>query len=349
MEAIVASGHIAQPQQLPIVPQDNRTADVAKPIFQRLKDTALRVWNFVVTVVAAAFGKVNFLFFRVLGFIHPTWALKAEVAFLRLSQAIQNGWSGEAQQADELRVQNQDLRLRLRNLEHADQLNANLTQERDDLQAHNQRLTAAHAFLDQRVNGLLQQHQHQAQQVNAINDDRNLILQERDLLGQQRDRLNIDLVLQRNEAQVAQQAAVAAAQEQARAQVQQLEQQIPLLEEQLNAIQVDREIDQRFRQAFDAAKQVLLRPNNQKTELDDFLEFILPQLVSNISEIRQRINDRAPRVAGTAQETADRATDLNLARVTEGLQKFLPLFALHRDYRNDLLLVQQNLAFVQPV
>lgn len=258
--------HAIPIQRISVEPQPEIIATTSG-IFENIKPSLLYWWNLCLSGTKLAFANTGFFFFRALEFISPTLALRAEGIVLRIS----NAWQGmqHDRAVDGLLQENAELQWHVRDLTQKSQDRDQLAVECGDLREQNQ-------FLQGQQQGAQGVNQEQAQQVQAVGAQRDLVFQ---------DNARLTLEVQRYEQQL----------QALRAQVQPLTQRAQQLELELRdttraaqdyvqQIEPTQALYGQIQQIAESCAQVLV---SEPTQLDDQLERLLPLLLNQIGQAQQ--------------------------------------------------------------
>lgn len=168
------------------------------------------------------------------------------------------------------------------------------------------------------------------QLLDSTIQERDAISQDRAILLQENHRLQNELNAQRVQAQ---QGAVAKAQ-------------ISHLQMQLDAVTDRQQLSDAFNDLLAKSKDIQLRPDAEKTELDDIMEKLIPQLLTHIETNRQFLSTSKEGLKGTAAEVAIDSTDWLIQQVVDLLNKIPPAFTRHKNWNNQLLVIQRQFAVI---
>ncbi len=338
MAAVAGVGSTPQPSQTQnLVQPQSSVTQAARRIFQRAKETAAYVWHVSLVTVKLAGGKVCFVAYQALEWLRPGWGIRTVALFgtlanIRQEVAFALREEGYRAQIDNLTRQNNALGADARFAAQARNENQRLTNENRQLVERNQFLGQMQEQLNLRET--------------AVVRDRDALIQQRDLHAQRNEQLmqeNRALALQRDQAQAAA-AAATTAKNQLQAHLEQLQAQVPLLQQQLALLQNHKPLEEGFQKIILAFNQMQRRPNEHKTQLDDQLERILPQLLQHIESTQQMLTTakQVQNVKGTAAETAIDSAAWLLKQVVEDLQRIPPALVQHRHWNNLVTFLHHN-------
>ncbi len=331
-----------QPVEIDIQPnaQGQRVSEASRGIFDRMKETAVRIWTATVIGFSAAGDKISFVFFRALEWIHPSLGPKLEVVFLRVTniwQSIKDAWKAEEirKQIEDLSVQNHELQARMRDYDQVLMQNGQLTWERNHFQQESHAFLQAKNFAEEALRLAQRQEGNIIAREGALGEQRDIVLlknerleQENQVLTRQRDEARQALVpfLEGNQQLQAQLAA-------AQRQVLDLQQMLPSHQE-MNA---------QFALVADAIGKV---PRFGRTGLDGGLETLLPLLNGQIAQAKEKLHLAKATVqpnspAAIALQSFERimgVVEAYLGQVTAAMQ-------LHGHYQDPV----DRLLFLQPI
>jgi len=321
--------------------QDQRVADATKGVFQRVKETATRVWNATVIGFQVAGDKISFVAFRVLEWIHPTLGPRIENAWLRVTniwQAVRDAWKQEEvrKEMDHLRLQNHELQVKTRDYDQIVERNGVLIQERDRMQIDSQGLIQAKNFAEESLRLAYQQEHNIVGREEAVVQYRNVVV----LKNKELEAANHQLKRERDEAKQALDKFLAGNQD--------LQQQLIQAQQQIADLSVllPQNLEMRAQLALVVQSIHEVPRFGQKTELDLRLEGLLPKLQGQLDLAFQRLEaaKQALPIGGQAAAAVS-----SLQRVLTGINGFInevpQAFARHANWEepvNRILLFQQR-------
>lgn len=294
MAAVGAIQQIQIPLQAVAVdvrPQDQRVVEASKGIFERAKETAVRIWHATVTAIQVAGDKISFVVFRVLEWVHPALGPKIENVWLRVSniwEAIKQGWKEEEtrKQIENLQVQNHELQVKTRDYDEIVFQNRQLTGERDRLQQDHQALFLAKNFAEEALRIAREQAHNIIGREQEVVQYRDIVVlknQQLEQANQQLEQANQELVREKNEATQALARFLA--------ENRNLLQQLAAAQQELLDVQQllpnQREMNEKFALVADAVQRV---PQLGQTELNDLLEELLPLLRGQMAQANARLD-----------------------------------------------------------
>lgn len=331
MMAVIAIQPL-QPQtvQLCPEPEQSETVEATSGIFDNVKESLIYWWSLFMGAAHLALANTGFFLFRALEFISPTWALRAEGIVLRIS----NAWQAMQQERaiGNLLEKNAELEWQKQRLERK-------SEDRDQLAVECTALREQNRYLHGLQQGAEGVNQHQAQQVQATGQQRDLLYDENARLRLQVEQLGRQL-------------------QESKDQVDPLNTLVLQLRAQLQDARrtaQDYELQAQPRQAFyqqveqiaHNCRQVHVR---QPTELDRNLEELLPLLLGQLGQAQQLLGDVKEDLPedGSAM-IAVRSFERILGQMHQSLSNIPVAFKRHTAWQTHIHQIVEHLPRMQEV